>query len=93
VKLRLDVSDLHAVLALVCGGASVMFTAGCLVGAINDRGKVMPMAIAAMIAVAMWCALFALVLRGTVFTRVAAALGLVGAGLAVGVGSCAAAIH
>ncbi len=93
MNLRVDVSDLHALIALVCGGVSVLFTLGCLVGAINDNGKVMPIAIGGAIAVAMWCGLFALVLRGTLFTRVAAALGLVGASLAVGVGSCAAAIH
>ncbi len=93
MKLRVDVSDLHALIALVCGGTSVLFTLFCLVGVISDRSKVMPIAIGGAIAIAMWCGLFALVLRGTMFTRVAAALGLVGACLAVGVGSCAAAIH
>jgi hypothetical protein len=93
VKLRVDVSDLHALIALVCGGTSVLFTLGCLVGAINDRSKVVPIVIGGAIAVGMWCGLFALVLRGTVVTRVAAALGLLSACLAFGIGSCAAAIH
>lgn len=90
---RVDVGDIHAAIALVCGGAVVVFTSGCLVGALDDNSRILPAVIGGGIAVAFWCGLFALVLRGTVVTRVAAALGLVFSGFAVGLASCAAAIH
>jgi hypothetical protein len=93
VTLRVDVSDIHALIALVCGAFSLLFTLGCLVGFINDKDIVMAIAMSGTIAVSLWCGLFALVLRGTLVTRVAAVLGLVGAGLAVVVGGCAAAFH
>lgn len=93
MKLRVDVSDVHALVALLCGGASVLFTLGCLFGVVDDNSKVAPIAIAGGIAVALWCGLFAVVLRGTAVTRGAAAVGLAGGCVAVCIGSCAASIH
>ena len=93
MKLRVDVSDLHGLIALGGGGLAVLCSLICLVGAVDRRGRFVPFLFFAAVCVTLWSGLFALVLRGTAVTRVAGALGLVAMGAATVLMMVASAVH
>lgn len=75
MKLGVDVADAHALIALL-GGLLTVPLVGMCVGMSRGWEGVFSMAIFAVWATVLWTGSFALVLRGTVRTRVVAATGL-----------------
>lgn len=76
--MRLDIGDVHAVVAVVTGGLCALFSFGCCFN-VYQRNEELIIAQMGLIAIATWCGGFAVVLRGTALTRMLALIGLAGA--------------
>ena len=91
MKLRVDVGDVHAVLALVCGAIALLGCISCLVS--EWRDDLLITSLIGFLLAAFWTSLFALVLRGTIVTRLMAGAGLIAAILAVCTGMIAVTVN
>lgn len=91
LQLRVDVGDVHAIGALLSGAFVALSALSCLVA--EWRDEKLYFVVAAALVGCTWSGLFALVLRGTLFTRLVAALGIGLAIFSLVIGTCAVSVH